>query len=60
VDAVNGGGDTDTVGAVTGAIAGARFGESEIPERWTNEIEVTEEISGLAEKISKHPPSSSN
>jgi poly(ADP-ribose) glycohydrolase ARH3 len=32
--AVRCGGDTDTVGAMAGAIAGARFGASNIPARW--------------------------
>ncbi|MFC7018822.1 ADP-ribosylglycohydrolase family protein [Halomicroarcula sp. GCM10025743] len=31
---MNRGGDTDTVGAGTGAIAGARFGAGDLPERW--------------------------
>ena len=31
---VNAGGDTDTVGAMVGAVAGARFGEGAIPEHW--------------------------
>lgn len=32
--AVNSGGDTDTTGAMTGAIAGAYWGEGEIPKGW--------------------------
>ena len=28
-------GDADTIGAVTGALAGARYGIDAIPERWT-------------------------
>ena len=31
---VNGGGDTDTNAAVAGAVLGARYGASAIPERW--------------------------
>lgn len=34
VRAVNLGGDADTVGAVTGALAGAAYGFSSIPDRW--------------------------
>jgi ADP-ribosyl-[dinitrogen reductase] hydrolase len=34
VMAVNQGNDADTVGAVTGAISGARFGADALPERW--------------------------
>lgn len=48
ITAVNRGGDTDTVGAVTGAIAGARFGASALPERWTADIDETAELRSLA------------
>jgi ADP-ribosyl-[dinitrogen reductase] hydrolase len=48
VDAVNNGGDTDTVGAVTGAIAGARFGAPEIPNRWTTEVDESDELKAVA------------
>ena len=34
IAAVNRGADADTVGAVTGALAGARYGLSGIPQRW--------------------------
>jgi poly(ADP-ribose) glycohydrolase ARH3 len=37
--AVRCGGDTDTIGAMTGAIAAARFGASTLPERWTSVLE---------------------
>lgn len=37
--AVNIGGDTDTNGAVAGALLGARFGASAIPERWLAALE---------------------
>ena len=43
LSAVNLGGDTDTVGAVTGALAGAYYGEREIPEKWVNSL-VSKEI----------------
>lgn len=33
--AVNLGGDADTIGAITGGLAGALYGYSSIPERWT-------------------------
>lgn len=32
------GGDADTNGAVTGALLGARFGLSDIPEKWVNNL----------------------
>lgn len=34
VEAVNRGGDADTIGAICGGLAGAVYGYSEIPERW--------------------------
>jgi poly(ADP-ribose) glycohydrolase ARH3 len=37
--AVRVGGDTDTVAAMTGAIAGARHGASAIPARWLEALE---------------------
>ena len=37
--AVSCGGDTDTIGAMAGAIAGARFGASSIPKRWRSALE---------------------
>jgi ADP-ribosyl-[dinitrogen reductase] hydrolase len=51
VNAVNGGGDTDTIGAVTGAVAGARFGESEIPHRWLSVTESVDTVESVAEDI---------
>lgn len=37
--AVNAGGDTDTIGAMTGAIAGAYYGYSQIPGEWLEPLE---------------------
>lgn len=37
--AVRCGGDTDTIAAMAGAIAGARFGAEAIPQRWLDELE---------------------
>ena len=37
-DVVEAGGDTDTNGAVVGAVLGARFGIEAIPERWRDRI----------------------
>ncbi len=48
ITTVNRGGDTDTIGAVTGAIAGARFGALELPSRWTSEIDEEDELRSLA------------
>lgn len=38
VDVVNRGGDTDTNGAVAGALLGAVHGEAAIPQRWTDVV----------------------
>ncbi|WP_044957573.1 ADP-ribosylglycohydrolase family protein, partial [Halarchaeum acidiphilum] len=51
VTAVNRGGDTDTIGAIAGAVAGARFGASGLPERWLAAIDETDELEGLAERL---------
>jgi len=51
VTAVNRGGDTDTIGAITGAVAGARFGASELPSRWLAAIDETEEVESLANHL---------
>ena len=37
--AVNLGGDTDTIGAMAGAIAGAHYGYGQIPEAWLSPLE---------------------
>jgi ADP-ribosyl-[dinitrogen reductase] hydrolase len=41
VIAVNLGGDTDTVGAMVGALAGARYGLTAIPPRWLDDLRAT-------------------
>ncbi len=51
VTAVNRGGDTDTIGAIAGAVAGARFGASELPDRWLNAIGDTDELEMVAERL---------
>jgi len=47
VSAVNRGGDTDTIGAIAGAVAGARFGASQLPDRWLSAIDETNELESL-------------
>lgn len=51
VTAVNRGGDTDTIGAVTGAVAGARFGANELPRRWLDEVDEERELRQLAANL---------
>ena len=48
---VNRGGDTDTLGAVTGAVAGARFGATALPERWLEQLQYREELELLAKAL---------
>lgn len=38
IGAVNHGGDADTIAAITGSLAGARFGYENIPTRWINQL----------------------
>ena len=49
--AVNLGGDADTNGAVTGALLGARFGASAIPQRWLDPLERRAEVEALAPRL---------
>jgi len=51
VTAVNRGGDTDTIGAIAGAVAGARFGAAALPSRWSSAIDETEELESLANQL---------
>jgi ADP-ribosyl-[dinitrogen reductase] hydrolase len=43
VSAVSAGGDTDTRGAIAGALAGARWGSEALPERWVAACEAASE-----------------
>jgi ADP-ribosylglycohydrolase len=49
--AVNLGDDADTVGAVTGQLAGAVYGESSIPDRWLDHLAWRNEMKGLAKML---------
>ena len=40
-------------GAVTGALAGARFGASGIPQRWLEPLMRKEVVSGLANRLTR-------
>ena len=39
IGAVNNGGDADTIAAITGSLAGAKFGLEGIPEKWINSLD---------------------
>jgi poly(ADP-ribose) glycohydrolase ARH3 len=51
--AVRCGGDTDTVAAMAGAIAGARFGAGAIPRRWLDALEDGERGRGHVEQLAR-------
>jgi ADP-ribosyl-[dinitrogen reductase] hydrolase len=51
VDAVNRGADADTVGAVVGALAGAHYGLSAIPERWLSALLERDMLIDKAERL---------
>jgi len=44
IAAVNNGGDTDTIASIVGALSGALFGISAIPENWLNKIEAVNHL----------------
>jgi len=48
---VNLGDDADTVGAVTGALAGAIHGEAGIPARWLAPLELRERVRAAADRL---------
>jgi len=49
--AISLGGDTDTIGAMTGAISGAYLGIESIPNSWKDKLENRPHIEELAEKL---------
>ncbi len=51
LSAVNLGGDADTVGACTGALAGAYWGLEAVPERWSRELEGYGKLVQLADAV---------
>ncbi len=51
VEAINLGGDADTVGAIAGALAGARWGAGAIPQRWLDGLANLEGIVARADAL---------
>jgi poly(ADP-ribose) glycohydrolase ARH3 len=49
--AISLGGDTDTIGAMTGAISGAYLGIKAIPEKWQEKLENRDYITELADRL---------
>jgi len=60
ISAVNLGGDADTLGAVTGAMLGARFGYSQIPTEWVNTVREADRILDVAELLFELGPRPTN
>ncbi len=48
--AINQGGDADTIGAVTGALLGAKFGYSSIPKRWLETLLLRDKLEQTLKK----------
>lgn len=53
-EAVNLCGDADTVGAITGGLAGAYYGAESIPLRWSEKILVKDKLTELAHRLAGH------
>lgn len=49
--AVNLGGDTDTIGAITGSLAGLYYGYENIPNEWLEELRGKDQLMEIAEKF---------
>lgn len=58
--AVNLGGDTDSVGAVAGQMAGAYYGLSSIPENWVSKLQDCEQILSKADQLFHLHPNHGN
>ena len=56
IKAVNLGGDSDTVGAITGQIAGRIYGHEAIPNRWKDTLIAREQIETLASRLHEMAP----
>jgi len=56
VQAVNLGGDSDTIGAITGGLAGAIYGAKAIPRRWAEALDkgIVQRIKRLAEQATNN------
>ena len=50
---VSSGGDTDTNGALAGAVLGARYGASAIPSRWITHVAQRERLMNLADRLAQ-------
>ena len=53
VAVISRGGDTDTNGCVAGALLGAKFGKSQVPDRWASKLKAAPELLRLGEQLYK-------
>ncbi|MDF2787956.1 MAG: draG [Neobacillus sp.] len=53
ITAVNHNGDSDSTGAITGNILGAYLGFNGIPQNWVSEVELSKELTQLADDLTK-------
>jgi ADP-ribosyl-[dinitrogen reductase] hydrolase len=51
IAAVNLGGDSDSIGAVYGQLAGAFYGFDAIPDRWVKAVKTWEKVDALIERF---------
>ncbi len=51
LNAVNMGGDTDSIGAMAGAMKGAEVGIQNTPQKWVEEVKDTEYLQGIAGQL---------
>ncbi len=51
---VNHSGDSDTTGILVGQLLGAQYGETAIPQRWLEPLELREEIGRMADDLYHH------
>lgn len=54
IGAINLGEDTDTIGAITGSMAGIVYGYEEIPEQWLNKLVKKDYLEELCEEFEKY------
>ena len=48
---VSRGGDTDTNACIAGALLGAKFGKSQVPDRWASKLKAAPELLALSEQL---------
>lgn len=52
-EAVNLGGDTDTIGAITGGLAGVYYGYNAIPDRWKDKILLKDKLYNISKRYAQ-------